>query len=81
MTIKQCKEIAREALEYEYGFAPYLKNIQLMETNDTGTYIAFMVNGRYYRFDSRIVIIGGTRTVWVGDGTIERLPEYDRKFT
>lgn len=81
MTKKEYKHIVKEALEYEYGFSPCLKDIQLMEANDTGTYIAFMIHGRYYRFDSYIVTIGGMRTVWAGDGTIERLSEHDRKFT
>ena len=77
MTKRNYKQIVKEALECEYGFAPSIKDIHLMETNDTGTYVAFMVNGRYYRFDSYINNIGGMHTVWVGSGTIERLPEYD----
>ena len=79
MKKSEMKQIAKEALRSEYGFYPNLKDIQIMESNDIGTYIAFMVNGRYYRFDSYISTIGGMRTVWVGSGTIEKLPEYDKK--
>lgn len=81
MTVREYKTIVKEALASEYGFAPCLKDIQLMESNDTGTYIAFMVNGRYYRFDSYFLHYGDMKTIWVGSGTIERMPHYDRKFT
>ena len=80
MTKREYKHIVQEALKSEYGFAPKESEIQLMETNDIGTQIAFLVNGRYYRFDSYRSHIGGMITVWVGSGTIEKLPEYDEKY-
>lgn len=74
MLKKNLKAIAQVALKSEYGFAPALSNIKLMESNDTGTYIAFVVEGKYYRFDSYKFSDG---SVWVGKGTIEKMPQYD----
>lgn len=73
-TVRQLKAIVHGALKSEYGFAPALINIRIMESNDTGTYIAFTVNGKYYRFDSYKLPDG---TIWVGKGTIEKMPQYD----
>lgn len=73
-TLRELKHIAREALKSEYGFAPALKDIKLMESNDIGTYIAFMIEGRYYRFDSYIT---SDDCIWVGKGHIEKMPQYD----
>lgn len=80
MTKREYKYIVKEALRNEYGFSPKESEIQLMETNDVGTYIAFLVNGRYYRFDSYQLHVGGMSTVWVGSGTVEKLPEYDERY-
>ena len=74
MSIRTLKVIAQAALKSEYGFAPALINIGIMESNDTGTYIAFTVNGKYYRFDSYTCWDG---SIWVGKGTIEKMPQYD----
>lgn len=80
MTKREYKHIVKEALRSEYGFSPKESEIQLMETNDIGTYIAFLVNGRYYRFDSYQLHVGGMSTVWVGSGTIEKVSEKDRIY-
>lgn len=74
MKATEMKKIAQAALRSEYGFKPPLDDIRLMESNDTGTYIAFTVKGRYYAFRSRRIFDG---SVWCGSGTIEKLPEYD----
>ena len=68
------KKIAQAALASEYGFAPALESIRLMESNGNGTYIAFTVKGRYYSFRSYRRADG---SMWVGSGTIEKQPEYD----
>ena len=68
------KMVSHEALKSEYGFAPALKDINIIESNETGTYIAFTVNGKYYRFDSYTWPDG---SIWVGKGTIEKMPQYD----
>lgn len=80
MTKREYKHIVKEALRNEYGFSPKESEIQLMETNDVGTYIAFLVNDRYYRFDSYQLHVDGMTTVWVGSGTIEKVPEKDRIY-
>ena len=74
MSIIALKKITQAALKSEYGFGPALINIGIMESNDTGTYIAFTVNGKYYRFDSYKLQDG---SIWVGKGTIEKMPQYD----
>lgn len=74
MKTADLKKIAQGALASEYGFAPALESIRLMESNDNGTYIAFTVKGRYYSFRSYRWADG---SVWVGSGTIEKQPEYD----
>ena len=74
MKTADLKKIAQQALASEYGFAPALDSIRLMESNDNGTYIAFTVKGRYYSFRSYRWADG---SVWVGSGTIEKQPEYD----
>ena len=75
----EMKRILKDALMSEFGFFPSLNDIQIIESDDTCTHVSFMVNGRYYRFDSYISTMGGMRTVWVGSGTIEKLPEHDKK--
>lgn len=53
-TKAELKQIAHEALVSEYGFAPAMNNIILLEANGEGTYIRFMVKGHEYRFDSTL---------------------------
>ncbi len=73
-TNTQLKTIAQRALESEYGFAPKLKNIVLLEANGTGEYILFEVNGKEYSFNS--YMMGESHpfpySVWCGKGTITR---------
>lgn len=69
MTKTELKKIAQMALDSEYGFAPSLNKIVLLEANGEGNYILFSVRGREYCFDSRVLVDG---TIWVGKGTIER---------
>lgn len=72
MTKAKLRQIAQTALESEYGFAPAMSKITLLEANGEGTYILFSVKGKEYCFDSRLLIDG---TIWVGKGTIEKREE------
>lgn len=72
MTKAELRKIAQQALESEYGFAPSLNKIVLLEANGEGNYILFEVKGKEYRFDSRILKDG---TIWVGKGTVEKVEE------
>lgn len=63
------KKIAQAALKSEYGFAPILKDITLLESCEDGTYILFKVAGHEYSFDSYVLNDG---IVWVGANTIEK---------
>lgn len=76
-TNAQLKKIMQSALNSEYGFKPALADIKLMESNDTGTYIAATVKGHYYSFRSYSWADG---SIWCGAGTIEKQPEYDVKY-
>ena len=72
MTKAELRKIAQQALESEYGFAPSINKIVLLEANGEGTYILFSVKGKEYSFDSRILRDG---TIWAGKGTIEKREE------
>lgn len=72
MTKATLRKIAQQALKSEYGFAPALNQIVLLEANGEGTYILFEVNDREYAFDSRLLHDG---TIWVGKDTIEKREE------
>lgn len=72
-TKSEIKYFAQQALKSEYGFAPALKDITLLESSRDGTYALFKVNGKTYRFESCIMTYGNLHSVWVGDGTIEKL--------
>lgn len=81
-TKKDFKSTVQEALKIEYGFAPPLSEIKLLETYSDRTYIMFSVRGHEYQFRSYIANTGiNERTgepfesVWVGEGTIERYGE------
>lgn len=73
-TNTQLKTIAQRALESEYGFAPKLKDIVLLEANSTGEYIFFEVNGKEYSFNSYIMREDhpSLYSVWCGKGTITK---------
>ncbi|MBS6954618.1 MAG: hypothetical protein KH230_15465 [Enterocloster asparagiformis] len=71
-TKNELKRIVREALRNEYGFSPASKDIVLMEGDDDGTYIAFRVSDKHYKFNSYMPYAGGS-TVYVGNGTITRV--------
>ena len=66
----ELKRIAHEALKAEYGFAPAMNSIILLEASGDGTYIRFMINNHEYRFDS--AIYDGYGSVWCGAGTITK---------
>ena len=72
-TNKELKVIAITALKNEYGFAPKQSEITLLEAHDNGTYILFRVNGKEYSFNSHIITIAGTETVWCGNGTVDKM--------
>ena len=70
MTKAELRKTAQMALKSEYGFAPSLDKIVLLEANRDGTYILFEVLGHEYKFDSYRE--SRFNTVWVGNGTITR---------
>lgn len=72
-TKKELKEIARGALENEYGFKPSQKDITLLESSGDGTYIYFKVNNKEYQFDSYIRTYDDMEIIWIGQGTITKL--------
>lgn len=64
-TDEDFKLIAQMALQSEYGFAPALSDITLLEASGDGTYILFRVKDHEYRFNSHlhnggVVIVSGT---------------------
>ena len=68
-TKNELKKIMQTALESEYGFAPALSKIVLLEACGDGTYIMASINGKEYQFHSRLIHDG---SVWCGAGTITR---------
>lgn len=74
MTRLEMKEIMQAALKNEYGFAPAICNIRLLEISIDGTYICAIVNGNIYKFSS-YYMNGKTNGVWVGKGTIEKIED------
>ena len=72
-TKTELKKIAQLALDSEYGFAPELEEITLLEACSDGTKIYFEVNGEEYKFTSYINTYGDMRIIWIGKGTIEKL--------
>ena len=73
MTKVELRQIAKTALMYEYGFAPALDKITLLECNWDGTYILFEIgNGlkHEYRFTSYKLADG---SVWCGPDCIEKV--------
>lgn len=53
MTKAELRKTAQTALKNEYGFAPSVSKIVLLEANGEGSYILFMVNCKEYRFTTR----------------------------
>lgn len=73
ITKTEMKQIMRNALEAEYGFAPAISKITLLEASGDGTYIMASINGKEYQFHSHICTQRGLEgTVWCGSGTITR---------
>lgn len=73
-TNTELKKIAQSALQFEYGFAPKLKEIVLLEASGDGTYILFEVNCVEYCFESSMK---GEADIpkdckWLTIGTIEK---------
>lgn len=58
MTKTELKKMAQKALKNEYGFAPALKDIILLEVSWDGKYIMFQVASKEYRFTSNIEYVG-----------------------
>ena len=71
MTKVELRKIAQAALKSEYGFAPALNKITLLETNWLN-YILFEVGDNNYKFHGRVLSDG---TIWVGKGTITKMEE------
>ena len=72
-TKTELKQIIRTALEAEYGFAPAISKITLLEATSDGTYIMASINGKEYQFNSRLCWQKGLEgSVWCGAGTITR---------
>jgi|GEM_PF-5467487 len=73
-TNTQLKTIAQRALKSEYGFAPKLKDIVLLEAFGTGEYILFEINGQEYSFNSYMMGEGHPfpYSLWCGKGTITK---------
>lgn len=71
LTKNELKEIMKRALFLEFGFAPTLNKITLLEASGDGTYILASVNGFQYSFQSRRTL-GAANGVFVGRGCIER---------
>lgn len=69
--LSELKQVVKRALESEYGFAPTLKVITLLEASSDATYIHFEVNGNKYFFRSSYRL-GKENGVWTGKGTITR---------
>lgn len=46
----EIKTILRDALKDHYGFAPNLKDIQIMASDDDGRFIRAEINGKQYRY-------------------------------
>lgn len=72
------KKTAQKALKEEYGFAPALNDIVLLEASGDRTYIYFSVRQNKYTFRSSIDIYGTDEngeqieSLWIGKGTIEK---------
>ena len=73
-TNRELKRIAQTALESEYGFAPKLKDIVLLEADGIGEYILFEIKGNEYKFNSHMMGEGHPfpYSLWCGKGTITR---------
>lgn len=72
-TNTELKKIIRTALESEYGFAPAISKIILLEADRGGTYIRASINGKEYQFHSHVCTQRGLEgTIWCGSGTITR---------
>lgn len=51
MTKTELRKTAQTSLKAEYGFAPSIKDITLLEASGDGTYILFSVCGKEYRYE------------------------------
>lgn len=71
-TMTDIKRTAQAAIRSYTGTEPKLSTITLLEASDDRTYILFRVCDIEYRFSSYICD-RRTDSIWVGDGTIERL--------
>lgn len=77
-TKKDMKITAQKALEAEYGFAPAISKIILLEASGDRTYIYFRVRDQRYTFRSTIDVYGVDESgepleaIWVGRGTLEK---------
>ena len=69
-TNTEIKKTAQASLKSEFGFAPILKDITLLEASGDRTHILFRVGVHEYSFNSYNFQDG---SVWVGSGTLEKL--------
>ena len=67
------KKTAQYALKAEYGFAPALADITLLESSGDRSYILFKVSDYEYEFNSYTLSDG---SVWVGAGHVEQTAKY-----
>ena len=69
MTKEQIKKTAQAAMKSNYGYAPALREIKLLEASDDRTYILFRIGDFEYEFRSYAFQDG---SVWVGEGHVEK---------
>ena len=74
-TNTQLKKTAQAAIRSFTGTEPKLSTITLLEASGDRTYILFRVCDIEYRFTSYLF---SDNSVWVGDGTVERLGRWTR---
>lgn len=70
MMKNQLKTIIQAALYSEYGFAPLMKEIVILDAAKDGSYIKRSINEHIYIFKSSYSQGVG---VWTGKGTIKKL--------
>lgn len=67
------KKTAQYALKAEYGFAPSMSEIQVLEASGDRTYILFRVGQWEYEFKSYIF---SGKSVWAGPGHIRKTARF-----
>lgn len=73
MNKQTIKKTAQSALKLNYGFAPALADITLLEASGDRTYILFTVGQYEYEFNSFTLSDG---SVWIDAGQVEQTAIY-----